>query len=133
MIYTSGSKHSYLEYFRMCNLVQRDVKRQNKYIYIYIYIWPNWRKKNSPQKLWEQLKYFFLILRMFWYKISLNKKNWIYIISYCHPLGKRGLEPTIYHTQSSNHYASDAAALKNVRAPICKLQKKMHSIRRRKW
>jgi hypothetical protein len=48
-------------------------------------------------------------------------------------LTRVGLEPTIYHTQGSNHYASDAAALKNVRAPICKLQKKMHSIRRRKW
>jgi hypothetical protein len=50
----------------MCNLVQRDVKRQNKYIYIYIYISDQIdEKKNSPQKLWEQLKYFFLILRMF--------------------------------------------------------------------
>ena len=34
----SGSRHLYLEYFRMYNLVQGDVKRQNKYIYIYIYI-----------------------------------------------------------------------------------------------
>jgi hypothetical protein len=32
----SGSKHLHLEYFRMCNLVQGDVKRQNKYIYIYM-------------------------------------------------------------------------------------------------
>jgi hypothetical protein len=35
----SGSRHLYLEYFRMYNLVQGDVKRQNKYIYIYIYIY----------------------------------------------------------------------------------------------
>ena len=32
----SGSKHLHLEYFRMCNLVQGDVKRQIKYIYIYV-------------------------------------------------------------------------------------------------
>ena len=35
----SGSKHLYLKYCKMRNLVQWDVKSQNKYIYIiYIYI-----------------------------------------------------------------------------------------------
>ena len=30
-------------------------------------------------------------------------------------LTRVGLEPTIYHTQGANHYATDAAALKNIR------------------
>ena len=57
----------------MCNLVQREVKKQNKYI-----ISKNIEKtkiflKNNTKP--------FLILRMFWYEISLNeRKKWIYII-----------------------------------------------------
>ena len=41
----------------MCNLVQRDVKKQNN-----IYIKQNWRNKNAPEKLWEHSKLFFNIM-----------------------------------------------------------------------
>jgi hypothetical protein len=35
---------------------------------------------------------------------------------------RSGLEPTVYHTRDSNHYATDAV-LKNIRVRLCKLQK----------
>ena len=48
----SGSKHLYLKYCKMRNLVQWDVKSQNKYIYIiYIYIY----MLKMLLKIWEQL------------------------------------------------------------------------------
>ena len=58
---TSGSKHSYLEYFRMCNVVQRDVKRQNKYIYIYIYLTKLTKKKLSSKIMGTTQIFFFSI------------------------------------------------------------------------
>jgi hypothetical protein len=36
---------------------------------------------------------------------------------------RAGLEPTVYHTRDSNHYATDAV-LKNIRALLCKVQKR---------
>ena len=60
----SGSKHLYLEYIRMCNLVQGDVKRQNKYIYIYIYL-AKLKKNNGSLKIMGTTENFFLILCMF--------------------------------------------------------------------
>jgi hypothetical protein len=36
-------------------------------------------------------------------------------------LTRAGLEPTVYHTLGSKHYATDAV-LKNIRARLCKLQ-----------
>jgi hypothetical protein len=35
---------------------------------------------------------------------------------------RAGLEPTVYHTRDSNHYATDAV-LKNIRVRLCKLPK----------
>ena len=62
----SGSRHLYLEYFRMYNLVQGDVKRQNKYIYIYIYIYITKLKKNNGSlKIMGTTQNFFFILCMF--------------------------------------------------------------------
>jgi hypothetical protein len=51
----------------MCNLVQRDVKMQNKYII---------SKNIEKTKIFlKNNSILFLILRMFWYKISLNERK----------------------------------------------------------
>ena len=55
----SGSRHLYLEYFRMYNLVQGDVKRQNKCIYIYIYL-TKLKKNNGSLKIMGTTQNFFL-------------------------------------------------------------------------
>ena len=52
----SGSKHLHLEYFRMCNLVQGDVKRQNKYIYICL---TKLKKNNGSLKIMGTTQNFF--------------------------------------------------------------------------
>jgi hypothetical protein len=56
----SGSKHLYLKYFRMCNLVQRDVNRQNKYIYIYL---TKLKKNNGSLKIMGTTQKCFDIIR----------------------------------------------------------------------
>ena len=63
---------------------------------------------------------------LFWFRANQSLLFLLIAVCLAHKqivfgLTRAGLEPTVYHTLGSKHYATDAV-LKNIRARLCKLQ-----------